>query len=169
MRKRRRDIGGRFDRERGGSRADVNKRRSGASTALTISGILGSGARRWAHGVPRSGERARRRREHSTNTITQDGSVHALGTYVNIRRPVLHYVHGPRRCSLRHRIPLPTDDGTRRERATTSRCSVHLPAPRLLPPRPNSPARAGPNALPRARPTSGESRTRIKLSHRHEN
>ncbi|CAH0724667.1 unnamed protein product, partial [Brenthis ino] len=54
---------------------------------------------------------------------------HSINKNTTTTRPVLHYVRGPRQCSLRHRIPLPTGC-TRRERTTTSRCSVHHPAPR---------------------------------------
>lgn len=163
MRTRCSDRGGRR-RERVSTRADVNKPRSGASTALTILGIFRSGADRCvaaAARVVKSGDVVKEtdssNRSHKIVQI-----IHSA--YINTTRPVLHYVRGSRRCSLRHRIPLPTGN-TRRERATTSRCSVHRPAPRGPAACP-SPPRASPTATTarRARPTSGESRCR----HKHE-
>ncbi|CAB3240316.1 unnamed protein product [Arctia plantaginis] len=130
VRTRHRDTGGRW-RERVDTRVDVNKPQAGASTALTISGIFESVEVRCGHSGPvvKSGDVVS---ENSTGTRSHKMVQSTHTVHWNTIRPVLHYDRAPRQCSLRHRIPLPTGN-PRRERATTSRCSVHRPASRAVP------------------------------------
>lgn len=94
----------------------------------------------------------------SAQALSYTGLIRARTRHIRTRHvPSYTTFAAPRRCSLRHRIPLPTGSRTRRERATTSRCSVHRPAARAPRRRALRPYRASLPAL-RARPTSGESR-----------
>ncbi|CAG9796780.1 unnamed protein product [Diatraea saccharalis] len=150
----RQGYGRQVERKRCGLRADVNKPRVGATTALTISGILRPVVvEKSGSSGPRSGER-RRCREISalqalgSHRVVQ--STHAHGTHENdTSRPTLRSRLTPMQFTSPH--PAPDWRGAS-VRATTSRCSVHRPAPRA--PSPPRPAALPTRSPPRARPTS---------------
>lgn len=105
VRTRCRDTGGRLI-ERGGTRADVNKPRAGASTALTISGIFRSVVGRSGRSGPRSEERGRRYRKQHKHSDTQDSPEHALLTYEHDRsRPTLRSRLAPMQFTSPHPAP----------------------------------------------------------------
>lgn len=158
VRARWRDTGGRL-RERGGTRADVNKPRSGASTALTILGIHGSRLGWDSRNGPRSGERVRRQRGQHKHSVTQDGSAHALRKNEHeTSRPTLK----SRPVPMQFTSPHPAPDWQCAARASDDLALQRAPSRAAAPaPRPALPTTAPPRPAPaprRARPTSGESR-----------
>lgn len=156
VRTRHRDMGGRW-RERAGTRADVNKPRAGASTALTISGIFGSVAVRCGRCGPRSEERRRRQRKQHKHRVTQGGS--ARTRYIRTRF-VPSYTTVSRPAPMQFTSPHPAPDWHSTRRASERRpraaaCTVPRPAPHAATPTRPAPLahvapRAGPNAAPPA-------------------
>lgn len=184
VRTRRTDIGGRWrERERAGTRADVNKPRAGASDVLTILGIFESVVTRCGRSGTRSEERRRRQREKHKHTVTQGCS--ARTRYIRTRYVPSYTTVAARADAVyvtasRSRLAV----GTRREQASDDLALQRAPSrvPRRAPPRRRAlrpsrtyrpQPRAGPNAAPprsataprAARPTSGESRITTRCRH----
>lgn len=149
-----RDTGGRL-RERGGTRADVNKPRSELRPHSPFWGSTGPGwARSAATGrVVESGYVVSQQGQHK-HSVTQDGSAHALSTNEHeTSRSTLRSRPAPNAVYVtasRSRLAV---RGASERRPRAAACTV----PRSAPP-PALPTRPAPRRR-RARPTSGESRT----------
>ncbi|CAK1544529.1 unnamed protein product [Leptosia nina] len=125
-------YGRQVDRVRGGTRVDVNKPRSGASTALTISGLAGSRTCRSGRG---SGERGRRRRVAGQHKYT-----HLVWSHDERSKTTSRPTLRSRRAPVQSTSPHPAPDWRVAELGASERrprCTVQRPA-RRPPPRPQS-------------------------------
>ncbi|CAG4965521.1 unnamed protein product [Colias eurytheme] len=143
-------------RERCSTRADVNKPRSGASTALTISGILGSGADVVAvTRVVKSGGVVTGQHKHSHTGWFRAGIRFIKLSKHDTSRPTLRSRPAP----VQFTSPHPAPDWQYAARASDDLALQRAP-PRAAAPFRAAPPPRRPYRPPRVCPTSGESQHR---------